>query len=92
MVNLVEQWQLGFFEVWSKSSPAGTSENVISSTFKKMMTRKIQVHHSVSEMCSVAPKTAFALSSTVMTEGFSTFVEPADSNLSTDTRLRQSVG
>lgn len=92
MVNLVEQWQLGFFEVWSKSSPAGTSENVISSTFKKMMTRKIRIHRSVSEICSVAPKTAIALLPTVVIEGFSTFVERADSNLSTDTRLRQSVG
>ena len=56
MVNLAEQWQLRFFEVWSKSSPAATSENVISSMFKKMMMRKTQVHRSVSGICSVAPK------------------------------------
>ena len=56
MVNLAEQWQLRFFEVWSKSSPAATSEKVISSTFKKTMRRKTRVHRSVSEICSVAPK------------------------------------
>ena len=91
MVNLAEKWQLRFFEVWSKSLPAGTSENVISSTFKKMMT-KTRAHRSVSEICSVAPKAAIALLSTAMMESFSTLVEPVDSNLSTDTRLRQSVG
>ena len=32
------------------------------------------------------------LLSTAIMEGFYTFVEPVDSNLSTDTRLRQSVG
>lgn len=29
MVYPVEQWQLSFFEIWSKSSPADTSENVM---------------------------------------------------------------
>lgn len=92
MVNLVERWQLIFFEVWSKSSPAGTSENVI----------KFNVQKDDDEEDTSSPFCIWNMFRSTKDSNrpfinshdgkIFTFVEPVDSNLSTDTRLRQSVG